>query len=219
MPTTINFNRKDVFWRCAKGRTFIWSGFAAAIVLPSIAVAAEHRELDAHVHGAAELRIVAEDGRLVAELETPMMNVAGFEREPRSSEKQETYNNAVRLLGNSGAVFQFRGTECTSLDVTIEGPEFDAHGHEDDHDHGDDHHHDDDHGDEHDHAHDSDGDGAHYEIHATYEFECDDLNRLESVRLNLFDSFASMEEIDAFYIGDRTFTAELTSSNPEMSLR
>ena len=244
MSKTIKFNRRVAFWRCARGRTFIWSGFAAAIALPSIAAAAEQRELDAHVHGAAELRIVAEDNRLVAELETPMMNVVGFEREPRSSEEQETYESAVSLLGNSGAIFEFRGTECSSLDVAIEEPEFHAHDHDEDHDHGDehdhdddhhhdddhdhddeqdhgdDHHHDDDHGDEHDHAHaHDDGEDAHFEIHATYEFECDDLNSLESIRVNLFDSFSGMEEIDAFYIGDRTFTAELTSSDAEISLR
>lgn len=67
--------------------------FAIAIPLGSLQ-AAQAVEPGAHVHGVAELRIVVDGARLDVALETPLDNVLGFEKAPRT----EPQRAAVRAL-------------------------------------------------------------------------------------------------------------------------
>jgi hypothetical protein len=110
-------------------------------------------------------------------------------------------------------------------------PEHSSHGHDNDadhdsghdaaHDHEADHDADNDHEATHDHdadhAHDGDHDAEHAEEHgdieAIYEFTCSDVSKLNSLGVNLFAQFPSLEEIEVQLVSDkgqRSF--ELTKS-------
>ncbi|MBX3607024.1 MAG: DUF2796 domain-containing protein [Piscinibacter sp.] len=85
--------------------------------LPAWAAAAGH----AHEHGVARLD-VAVDGRQVSiALETPLDNLLGFERAPRSAAEQRTAEAALARLRDAATLFRFdAAAACRSTAVAIE---------------------------------------------------------------------------------------------------
>lgn len=132
----------------------------AAVLLSSVSTAAlaqEHRHAGTHVHGLADLAVALNpDGTLVAELESPLYNLIGFERAPRNAEEAALIDAAIgALLERALPVFNAEAG-CVAGDIALDGfppadaPEdSDAHGA-----HGDNHAHDHDDGHSHDHDHD-----------------------------------------------------------------
>ncbi len=154
----------------------------AATVLASaapLALADEPRQAGAHVHGLAELAIALNpDGTLIAELESPLYNLVGFERAPRNEVEAGFISAAIDALRTSALPAFNAEAGCALDNAELEGfppadaPETgDAHGahgdshghdhghghtHDDDHEHHDGHHHEHDdhhHGDSHAHDH------------------------------------------------------------------
>lgn len=80
---------------------------ATPLVPAALAVgpASAHAPGHAHVHGLARLDVAAEPGRLILHLETPLVNVLGFERSPRTDAERALADAVVARL-RSGAVFQ-----------------------------------------------------------------------------------------------------------------
>lgn len=133
---------------------------AGTAMAPALAQEHEHRHAGTHVHGLAELAVALNpDGTLVAELESPLYNLIGFERAPRNDGEYALVAGAIAALeGDARPAFN-REAGCTLSDTSLEGfPHASAHahhGHDHDHDHDDHHHHAD---DADDHAHDHYGD-------------------------------------------------------------
>ncbi|MGB6229149.1 MAG: DUF2796 domain-containing protein [Litorimonas sp.] len=99
---------------------------------------------------------------------------------------------------------------------------------DDDHSHDEDHDHDHDHDDE-DHAHDHDHDDAqadgaeHDHVHKdallTYRFDCAQPARLASVRLDLFEAFSELTEVELVYLGpNRQMSQTVTRDDPRVDL-
>ena len=111
----------------------------------------EHRQAGTHVHGLAELSVALNpDGRLVAELESPLYNLVGFERAPRDEAEGQAVAQALSQL-NDTAVPAFNAqARCVAGETAIDGFPH-SHLDEDGADH--DHEHMDHDGDD-DHAHD-----------------------------------------------------------------
>lgn len=127
-----------------------------AFLTSSIAIAAEdeHREHGAHEHGHATLNVIVEKNDLLVILESPAMNVFGFEHKPENHEQTTIAELAVKDLENfSSLVTLDENAKCSINKATINQPFKLGH---DDHEHGntaehkDDEHHDD-HKDEHKH--------------------------------------------------------------------
>lgn len=128
----------------------------AALLLSSVSTAAlaqEHRHAGTHVHGLAELAVALNlDGTLVAELESPLYNLIGFERAPRNDAEYALVANAIEALRES-ALPAFN----TEAGCALDGVELDGFPHTAPHSGGHDHDHMDHDGDEpHDHDHDHD---------------------------------------------------------------
>jgi hypothetical protein len=136
---------------------------AGTAIGPVLAQDAGHRHAGTHVHGLAELAIALNpDGTLVAELESPLYNLIGFERAPRDAGEYALVAEAIAALeGDARPAFNAEAG-CTLSETSLDGfPHSEPHaGHEhhDDHDHehmdhdGDDH----DHHGEHDYGHEAD---------------------------------------------------------------
>lgn len=151
----------------------------AALLLSSVSTAAlaqqhEHRHAGTHVHGLAELAVALNpDGMLIAELESPLYNLIGFERAPRNAEEAALVGAAVDALLERALPAFNAEAGCVLEDVAVEGfPPTDApvvtdeHGAQGDnhpHDHGHGHSHDYDH--DHDHDHDDHEHGDHHHDH------------------------------------------------------
>ena len=187
---------------------FLASAFSATM-FGNAALASQH----AHEHGLADMSI-SSDGRLVTiEFISPMANLIGFEREPRSDEELQIYRDAISRL-ESDELFVFTGANCQRQAVELDAPydvSWSGHNHDDhDHDEGD-----------HDHAHDDDHDhdeSQHADLIANFTYDCGDASRLRSVDVGLFAAFSGFQEIETIYLGERTAVATLTPSRSNFRL-
>ncbi len=181
-------------------------GVGVALVAPptpQAAVSSEYRQLEAHVHGQAEIGFAVDGDRLVSEFRTPMYSLVGFEYAPQTDTQWQDYNGAVRILGDAVSLFEFGETECSVEKASINEPEFQEANHP--HVHGDEHHHD-------EHADHHDSEARHLDFSVQYEFACENLNQLESIEVGFFEKFKGIEKIEAVFVGESTHVAELTRS-------
>ena len=107
-----------------------------------------------HEHGAANLNIVQENKLLTIQLESPAMNLVGFEHLPSTQAHFEIIEDVQSKLNNANALFTFnKKAKCTFIESEIESELF----HSDEHHEEDEHHEDeDDHHEEGEHHEDED---------------------------------------------------------------
>lgn len=143
----------------------------------------EHGSLGAHEHGAARLNAALDAQTLELELQSPAMNLVGFEH-AATSDADKAKVAAVRAqLEKPLALFNLpAAAKCTVAQQELESPLF---GDEPDHDH--------------DHDEDADGDehnGEHSEIHAHYQLTCAAPGALKNLDLaTLFKTFPATQKI------------------------
>lgn len=156
---------------------------------------AEHGSLGAHEHGVAQLNAVFEGKTLELELESPAMNLVGFEHAATSAADKAKVAAAHSSLQQPLALFGLEATDCKVTKQALESPLFagSEHAHDDDHDEHDHAEHKHEHkGDAHDHA---DGE-SHSDIHAHYQFDCQRPDALKQLNLDaLFKQFPGTEKI------------------------
>lgn len=141
----------------------------AGTAIASALAQEEHRHAGTHVHGLAELAVAMNpDGTLVAELESPLYNLIGFERAPRDAGEYALVAAAIASLeGDARPAFNTEAG-CTLTGTALDG--FPHAGRHAGHEHHDDH-------DDHDHEHlDHDGDEPHDHDrgHAAHDHHDDD---------------------------------------------
>ena len=172
--------------------------FTAALLLAANLAAFDgmaegHRQHDPHVHGVGQLMVALDDNMLSIELESPAINMVGFEHPPGNAEEKERVHAAANLLHEGARLF----TPAPAADCRLLKAEVDSELLADEHDHS----------GEHDH----DGEGRHSEFHATYAFHCENPEALTHVDVHLFRHFSAMEALAARFVTDRgQGAAELT---------
>ncbi|MFN9767069.1 MAG: DUF2796 domain-containing protein [Pseudomonadota bacterium] len=74
----------------------------------------------AHEHGVARLDIAVEAARVVIELDTPLDNLVGFERAPRTDAERAAVAAAVARLRDAATLFRIDGAAgCTAGKVEL----------------------------------------------------------------------------------------------------
>ncbi len=163
---------------------------AAVAILGTTASADEpRRELKAHEHGRASLKIAIEGDRVLLDLESPGANIVGFEHAARTEEERAAVTAALARLGEPLGLFMLPAEAgCRVADAAVEivtedneEEHADAHGHGHDHDHAE--------------------DVRHNEYRAVYELACADTGALRSVGFAFFDVFPATEQIDVTVTG------------------
>ena len=159
---------------------------AAVAILATTAGAHEpRRELKAHEHGRASLKIAIEGDRVLLDLESPGANIVGFEHEARTEEERAAVAAALTRLEEPLGLFVLpaeagcRVTNRAVEIVTEEEAHADAHGHG------------------HGHAEEA----RHNEYRAVYQLACADSGALRSVGFAFFDVFPATEQIDVSVTG------------------
>ncbi|NQD91615.1 DUF2796 domain-containing protein [Pseudomonas sp. CrR25] len=143
---------------------------------------ADHGSLGAHEHGLARLNVVLDGQTLELELESPAMNLVGFEHEPGSAQDRAKVAAARHQLEQPQALFGLVGGDCGVKHLALQSPLFE----DDDHDDG--------------HGHDDASE--HREIHAHYRLDCTQPSELEQLNLGeLFKRFPATEKIQVQLIG------------------
>ncbi|MFM9384355.1 DUF2796 domain-containing protein [Pseudomonas sp. UV AK001] len=150
----------------------------------------EHGSLGAHEHGVGRLNAALDGQTLELELESPAMNLVGFEHVATSDADKAKVAAARAQLEKPLALFSLPAAAgCKVAGQKLESPLFgDKPDADDDHDEdakgGEAHHHD------------------HSEIHAHYQFTCAAPGALNTLDLaNIFNTFPATQKIQVQLIG------------------
>lgn len=132
---------------------------------------------DAHVHGVGELEMVQEGQRLSISMYSPLHNLLGFERAPRT-DAERARMKAVNSQLRGGGLFTFTpAAQCQGSEVRVRSevlnPHVHAHEGKDAHTH----------------------DGEHSDVKVIWEFECANPAALKEVKVNLFQVFPRFEAL------------------------
>lgn len=205
-------------------------GLLAAITANAADTTHQHDEkvehIGAHVHGVAALNIVLEGDDLDVMLESPAMNVVGFEHKPVSDEHFEQSHKALHTLKDiEWLVIDKGGCKVNEAEVAwqyasmvherFHNENGEEHKHEE-HKH-EEHKHEE---HEHDHAgHDHQDGGEHSDIDAKFEFHCQSPASVEVITVNLFDAFPRFEKLNVQWIvNDKQGASVLTPSSRQIVL-
>ena len=153
----------------------------------------EHASLGAHEHGVGRLNAVLDGQALELELDSPAMNLVGFEHVATTAADKAKVAAVRKQLENPLALFNLpKGAGCVVSSQELNSPLFGDkpeadHDDDDDHDHdakGGEHHHD------------------HSEIHAHYQFTCATPTALSNLDLSqVFKTFPATQKIQVQLIG------------------
>ncbi|MCK9800696.1 DUF2796 domain-containing protein [Pseudomonas sp. MAFF 302030] len=155
----------------------------------------EHGSLGAHEHGVARLNAALDGKNLELELESPAMNLVGFEHAASTDADKAKVAAARAQLEHPLALFSLpKAAGCVVAKQELESPLFGDKPDADDHDHDDDDHDEDADGHEHHHEHS--------EIHAHYQFTCATPAALKNLDLGqVFKTFPATQKIQVQLIG------------------
>ena len=177
--------------------------FALPLALMPLALASadeyahDHGSLDKHQHGVASLNVALEGAKLEIELESPAMNILGFEYTPSSQSDQATATAARAALQSPLELFALpAAADCAVSEIEVESPLFAN--------------------DDHEHTHADDKGESHSEIDAAYELTCRQPEALTSLSLApLFKQFPGMTKVTVQLItANDQKGAELTPAGP-----
>ena len=153
----------------------------------------EHGSLGAHEHGVGRLNAALDGQTLELELESPAMNLVGFEHAATSDADKAKVAAARTKLENPLALFSLpTAAGCKVASQELQSPLFGDKPAADEHDD--------------DHDEDAKGCEAHHhdhsEIHAHYQFSCAAPGALKTLDLaNLFNTFPATQKIQVQLIG------------------
>ena len=86
----------------------ISSGFAFAAALfaaPFLSLSAQAQQQHAHVHGQIRLDVAIDGPTVVIDMESPLDNIVGFERAPKTAAEKKTAEDAIAQLRAADKLF------------------------------------------------------------------------------------------------------------------
>ena len=157
-----------------------------------------HRHHEAHQHGQGQLNIAIEGNTLQIELQSPAMNIVGFEHAPNNEEQHHAIEHAAARLREGDKLFITpTSAGCTLLEVEMESSLLAG---EEEHDH-----------EEHEGE-------AHSDFDAEYRFGCSHPEALTQITVRLFATFPATEELEVQLLtGHGQSAAELSADNPQLN--
>jgi hypothetical protein len=158
----------------------------------------EHASLSAHEHGAAQLNVALDGNKLEITLESPTMNIVGFEHAANSTRDQAAAAKAQQQLQDPLALFSIAPSAgCTATTVNVSSPVFTRA------------------------APAADGTAAssHSDVDADYTLTCSHPEQLQGIDLSeLFKRFPATLKIQAQLITPNGQQgSELSPANPRLS--
>lgn len=166
----------------------------------------EHREHGAHVHGVALLNIAIDGQQLAIELESPAINIVGFEHKASSEKDKQAVITVTKQLKDGSALFVTpKQAQCQLSDSDVESVLIEHHEDHEDHD-------------KHE-GHEGHSDG-HSEFHANYAFQCKNVAALKNVNLQLLHTYSGIHKLRVQMITAHGQTAtEMTADNTLLSFK
>jgi hypothetical protein len=156
----------------------------------------EHLGLAAHEHGAAQLNVALDGNTLELALESPTINIVGFEHAASSASDQAAAAKAQQQLQDPLALFGLSPSAgCTIVSVAVASPLFTAA------------------------TPAAQPSHTHSDVDANYRLTCSQPEQLLNIDLReLFQRFPATQKIQAQLIGPNGQQgAELSPANPRLS--
>jgi hypothetical protein len=156
----------------------------------------DHREHEAHVHGSAALTLVEDGGTLVVVLESPGVNLVGFEHAPESEADAAAIMRVMAELKHESDVLALQGGNCVlkSLDVQSSYPPLEPGA-----------------------DHDRHSENGHNAFSATYRYQCAEPAQLRSIAVPWLARHAGIEQLTVqWVVRDGQGAATLTKQRPEL---
>ena len=175
------------------------------LLLGSTLQAGELRQAGTHEHGVARLDLAQEGTQIDLHLESPAMNLLGYEHMPSSDADRQALEKTLAQLREADRLFRFNAqAQCRLMNAAISTPLAGESGTG---------------AMSHDTHEEPAHDGGHADIDADYRFECARPDELRRLSLDLFQLFPAMQRLLVQFVTDkRQGGAELTASNPELAL-
>ncbi len=166
------------------------------------ALADEHRQLGAHVHGHGKLNIAIEGKSISLELDVPAADIVGFEHEPKTPEEKAALELAKARLASGLSLFTPSAeAQCAQKNAAV-GMEAEHGAENDQHAPGGKH-------EEHVHA----------DFNAEYTFECAAPSQLKSMAFGYFVAFPNAQELDISIISPKGQTSyQVTRQKPVLDM-
>jgi hypothetical protein len=195
--------------------------FTLSLVLAAPTVAEEFHQEGAHVHGEARLDLVLEGNTLSATLESPAINLVGFEHPPRTPDEHAQLDTAqARLRDGAGMLGLPAEAGCRQTRFALASALLEEKGHDHAHEGGrkqetghDSHDH-----EGHDHAkHDHAAEHADFDVN--WEFACDRPEAFQRIQPGLFGAFPGLEGLQVQWMGPKGQKgAGLSPAKPALDL-
>lgn len=133
----------------------------------------------AHVHGQGELEIVQDGNGLFISLYSPLENVLGFERAPKTDSERVKTRRVASLLKANGLFAFSPDAQCKRTGYKLYSEILNPHSH----------------GPADDHQHHDQAEG-HSDFRAAFEFECQNPAKLKLIDVRVFRQFPGFEKIE-----------------------
>ena len=150
---------------------------------------------EAHVHGQANMTLITEGNKVEIAIESPAMNMLGFEHEAHSEQDKKTVTKVEKILSDSSALFTFDGANCQAetSNLDIGHDEHQAMAEETGHKH------------------------QHMDIDARYSFTCEHIEQLQRVHVSLFELFPALSKLNVEWVNNGKQGLDvLTSDSPHI---
>lgn len=157
--------------------------FVASLFICVSAVSQDNsrRQLGAHEHGHVIVNIAQDDTEVVIELESPAINIVGFEHTPKNNAQRHAVAEVRKTLEQADLLFEFpQNAACSLADVEVKSTLLDEHHDEDK---------------AHEHDDESHGKDEHSEFHSRYRYVCANPDRLRYIEVRVFTQFSSIEQV------------------------
>ena len=161
---------------------------------------------DIHLHGHVELRVALENTSLELYLESPSVNIVGFEHRATSAQQIQAAEDAKSILESPAEIFSFSDGNCSLSQSNVsfaailqaaENHQSGADGNKDE-------------------EHQVD----HSEITASYKYNCQRGGELDVISLKLIEHFPGIEKIKVIWLTDtEQGTVELTPKTSLIRIR
>ena len=100
---------------------------AVCVLLIRPTLAEEFEQHPPHEHGKVTINAALDGNQLVIELDSPAVNVVGFEHVPRSDDERAAVSAAAKLLGDGRGLFAMpKEARCQFLQAQIKAPRWET---------------------------------------------------------------------------------------------
>ena len=166
--------------------------------------------IDSHVHGLSEMFIALENKTLEIEIESPAINLVGFEHKAETKSDKAAVKKVIKLLSRHHEIFSLSGGDCSLVNSTIDASSIIDTQHQENASH------------KHEHGHDQhhNKEAKHYEVISSYRYHCKKPSTLTAITVNMFDQFSGVEQIETRWLTEaKQNSITLTPMKQDIKLR